>query len=635
MSILSRVKAAGRVLFGKPPYTENPETPKDPPTPQEVYEHNPPVGANDNPAKVSGVHTPSVLDATDNPPPLDATLPRTQSTPTVSPTMHKPPKTLAPRSLPVDATNYPALKEFNDQHREHQAAAIAACANQTIGQISIPTGTGKTRIQIHLHLMDMVEMAEQGSCGVYVIAAHRLALCRQLLYDLVDKVVACKLPFDILLVGSDNVEEGRLYEKYMKDNINKTNTYATATTVSAEIKEAAILAEKEKRNLLVVSTYHSLDRLKVLDRVNVLTYDEAHTITSSRQSDDNFEAHVRTLQDTGIIQRQFFFTATRKISGEEYGMNNKEIYGEVLYGESPRKMIQAGEIVPPRIHKVNPVGDGDFNNGSMLMKTILDAFSRHRKEVREATPLSKNTIGAKLLVTLDGSEALDKLRTNNDFKAWFLVHKVKLFMFSSLYGNFKFSKGGIFEKVTRNDAILDMQEMPLSQDAIFIHIDILTEGIDLPAITGVMPFRELNLIKLLQTIGRGARLVPGDRNALYSGTIQPMEYNKMIKPYCWVLLPLLDTSSEGSVAKMEDTIKRVREAYEVPAMEFSREDEFMGAPDPELPFITPRDEGASKDPITDLVHTLEEIMVDPTSCQHTRQSITAQLAAVIDPALKL
>jgi superfamily II DNA or RNA helicase len=546
----------------------------------------------------------------------------------VKPTTVAAPKPTVTRALPAYAVKHSKFKEFSDKHRQHQSAAIAACDGVNIGQISIPTGTGKSRIQEHLHLEDMLLKAETKTPGVYVIAAHRLALCKQLLTDLIELVAACHLPFDVVFVGSDRVDEDAIYEKHMAEDVSKKSTYVTATTKQAEIKAAVIAAHKDGRNVLIVSTYHSFNRLAVLSNISMVTYDEAHTIASSRTSDDNFEAHVKEVQDKGSIQRQFFFTATRKVSGDDQGMNDQSLYGPVLYEEPPIKMILAGEIVPPRIHRVTTADDGEFKNDTMLVKTIIDAFSEHRNAVHNASPLAKK-LGAKLLVSAEGTPSVNHLRENDEFRGWCFRNKVRLFLFSSVLGNFMFDKDTWrFRKSNRDETIAAMQAMPLEEDAILVHIDILAEGIDLPAITGVLPFRELNLIKLLQTIGRGARLIPEDRKALYSGKVQPMEWNKMIKPYCWVIFPKL-ASSESTT--MDATIKKVLEAYDAPKMEFSREDEYKGYPDPELDPITPRDETSRKDPETALLHTLEDLMIGAT-VQPPRTTLTSQLATV-NPSL--
>nr|MDO8119011.1 hypothetical protein [Candidatus Sigynarchaeota archaeon] len=73
----------------------------------------------------------------------------------------------------------------------------------------LPTGTGKTRVQVHLHAARMIEMCEQPKPenGVFVIAAHRLALCTQLLEDFVKVSVSSGIPFDILYEGRKKFKE--------------------------------------------------------------------------------------------------------------------------------------------------------------------------------------------------------------------------------------------------------------------------------------------------------------------------------------------------------------------------------------------------------------------------------------------
>ena len=62
-----------------------------------------------------------------------------------------------------------------------------------------------------------------------------------------------------------------------------------------------------------------------------------------------------------------------------------------------------------------------------------------------------------------------------------------------------------------------------------MHIDILTEGMDLPAITSILLLRNLNEIHLFQTLGRGLRLTKSDRQGLYSGQITKEQFEQIKK----------------------------------------------------------------------------------------------------------
>jgi DNA or RNA helicases of superfamily II len=535
---------------------------------------------------------------------------------------------LADRSLPTYAVKKEAFSKYMAEHREHQVRAINATKKANIGQVCIPTGTGKTRIQVHLHVLDMLEKAEKKETGVYVITAHRIALCKQLLEDFINLVATCRLPFDCIFVSSGVLDEDDIYEKHMIEEISKENTHFYQTTRQDAVREAVDRAKNEGRHVILVSTYHSLAHLKLLDKIDLITYDEAHTIASSRHNDENFEGHVKTIQDLDIVQRQYFFTATRKVCGDDDGMNNKEIYGEVLYEEPIINMIHAGEIVPPRIHHIKTVQFGEFKNDKMIIKTIVDAFSRHKQALQTASPLSGN-LGAKLLVSAEGSPEINAIQESSKFKVWCFKNKIKLFTFSSEYGFYMF-KEGVWTKVTRNVIFDGMQALPDSEDAILIHIDILAEGIDLPSITGVLPFRELNLIKLFQTIGRASRLLKDDRKQLYSGKVKPMEWDKMIKPYSWLILADLDPDSIDSNIKMEASIEKV---YATPTLHFS-EDKCKGPGDPPWPESgTEVDPPPDTDKETDLIHTIEELMIGGAVPEY--KVLAEQLGAIADPSLKL
>ena len=509
---------------------------------------------------------------------------------------------VAPPPQPKPATK-PIPKVFQDwatMHRAHQLEALASTVGHDIGQICLPTGTGKTRVQVHLHLHDMLS---KDTPGVYVIAAHRLALCRQLMLELVSLVAKCRIPFDIVFVGSDRVDEDAIYERYMKEGVDKECTEVTTSTSPEELRTAC--ERNPERVKIVVSTYHSLHQLKLLKRIDLITYDEAHTIASSRVSEDNFEAHVKLLQGLGVIQRQYFFTATRKVNGMDGGMNDASTYGPDLGGFSPREAVEAGEIVPPRIHRISVLERTRYSEDAMLTKTIMEAYSRHSQAVKDASPLAAS-LGAKMLVGAKGTPMVRMLNNREDFLAWCKDNSIRLFTFSSELGNSMTDDQGVLNKVESRAAIFDaMLGMGDSEKAILIHIDILTEGIDLPSITGVLLFRELNLIKLLQTLGRGARLLLPDRLQLYSGTAKPGEHSKMIKPCCWVILSDLD--KEANAEGMEAMVKAVRDAYDPPAMQYSREDEYAGEPDPDLTPITPRDEICFNGQTVNLKHFLENM----------------------------
>jgi hypothetical protein len=91
----------------------------------------------------------------------------------------------------------------------------------------------------------------------------------------------------------------------------------------------------------------------------------------------------------------------------------------------------------------------------------------------------------------------------------------------------------------------------------------LTEGMDLPSITGVMPLRNLGQTKLIQVIGRALRLLDFDRKRLYSGELSPQDYQNYVKPYGYMIIVRhLSTLDENN--RMIDIVKQFYSEYGIP-----------------------------------------------------------------------
>ncbi len=502
-----------------------------------------------------------------------------------------------PKSLQVQyKPNFGTFDNWVKNNRNHQNEAFKAIQKATIGQILLPTGTGKTRVQIAAHVSKMIEMCKKNEYGVFVIGAHRLALCSQLLTELITVAVNAGIPFDILFVGSDRFSDDKVHCKFKNKGFNSYVNEATSTTRSEEVREAVIKAHAKNRHVIAVSTYHSFDKLNSLDAITQCTYDEAHTLIAT-----DFLENITLVKPK--IQFNFFFTATRRVQGESEGMNNTEIFGEILYETSPREMIEKGECVPPKLHIIQTENEGDFQNHTMMVRTVITGYEQHRTLIKKESS-DPEAIGAKLLITTTGNLEMFELYNEETFKEYCHNNKIKTFAFSSQEGVF-FN----FEKINRNQALEEMRRMADEENAILIHIDILTEGIDLPSITGVMPFRELNTIKLLQTIGRGARLLKSDRESLYKGELAPMDWKGYVKPCVWVILPE-HFRSLGNAQAMKNTIRTIVNSYDIPVEEYNAIDRYLSVEEDTLSSITEKDTSKRKDLESGLIHTVEEVMIE-------------------------
>lgn len=454
----------------------------------------------------------------------------------------------------TNASKVSVYDNFLSENRLHQSKALEAISKSERGQVILPTGTGKTRIQVAMIVKDM--LSKDGGFGTYLIASHRLLLNKQLMDELLDLCLKCNLPVNALYVGSARHDDKEVYDKYFYDIVGDFRV--DYTTSRDAIKAFATETLAANRHLIVVSTYHSFDNLVCLDSIDICAYDEAHNTV-----EEEFHSNIEMVMPR--IKRNYFFTATRKtcaISG--HGMEDEAFYGKPIIEVSPTEMINAGEILRPRIITMfldndTPKGSVSTNNQHMLVKTITEGFISSKAKVKSDSS-NPEAIGNKMIVSSEGSDELNIVQESEEFKAWCGTNHVKVFSFSSKYGAFI-----DFEKSDRDTVYKAMKDIPDSEDAILLHIDILTEGMDLPAITSILLLRNLNEISLFQTLGRGLRLMKTDRQGLYSGLVTKDQF---VKRYAYLILPLHFEKMDTSCEDMKRTIQDVVGTYGIPMEEF-------------------------------------------------------------------
>jgi type I site-specific restriction endonuclease len=138
-----------------------------------------------------------------------------------------------------------------------------------------------------------------------------------------------------------------------------------------------------------------------------------------------------------------------------------------------------------------------------------------------------------MLIVTKGSEHLDKLVKSAEIQRLRRQRpNLTIFDISS-----KYEPRINGDVVNRNVFLSRLRNLKDYDEALILHIDILTEGIDIPGITGVMIMNDLGPAKFLQTLGRATRLYPGDRVRLYKGEMVPSDLDEFVKPYAWVIVP--------------------------------------------------------------------------------------------------
>jgi hypothetical protein len=473
-----------------------------------------------------------------------------------------------------EGNRFDYFSKYCDDNREHQNLARAAASTATIGQIISPCGTGKTRIQICLHVGGMIELSLKKECGVFVIASHRLALNRQLCDELAGVIIKCGLPIDILTIGSDRSDSKKYYAKYAKEGYTPDTSNQHGTLSAEECQTFIAQSKKLGRHVLVVSTYNSIDRLSNVGTIDLVTHDEAHNTVRL-----DFTNNILKIKDN--ILREYFFTATRKVADNNGGMNDASFYGssKPLIDILPQDMLEKGEIACPRIHSVGGANEETTNtyDTPMLVKNTIEAFQEHKKWIK-FDAFSPDDIGAKIIIGCEGIKEMENIYNYPSFRQFALANKVACFAISSkgggaeCYFNYQLNSDRP-NKVSREEFFTALNSLSDAEDALIFNVDMLTEGIDLPTITGVMPMRNLGVIKLIQLIGRALRLTKTDRQRLYSNQIVPGDYKQYVKPYGHLILPR-HLNSCNEYARMKEIVERIYAEYKSPIEEMVIQDKF-------------------------------------------------------------
>ncbi len=415
--------------------------------------------------------------------------------------------------------------------RKHQNEAIEAINKINEGIIKLPTGSGKTFIQtlaIERNITNGFNWVGSDQVPVFVILSPRILLSNQLYLDVKEELVERNKDCQYLIVHSGRTEDKKNWKLVSKEYNPRE---IKSTTRISDIQKEYNKAQEEKVPLIIFGTYDSSERIVNSEiPVYMLLCDEAHYLVTEEFGwipHENESPEVRQFN----AYRKYYFTATLKetASDNSIGMNNERLFGPIIYTKTPQELIIAGEIIRPRMHLVDVPGDGDSLDKDV--NAIIESFKDHRVNVNVL-----RNVGAKMLVVTRGTEDLNDI-VHHERMQTFLKDRPTLTIFdiSSYY------HPRINGKVIKREKFLfDLKNLKDHEEAIILHINILTEGIDVPGISGVMFMNNIKLSKFLQTLGRATRLHDDDRKKLYNGTLLSKDLHKFVKPYAWIIIPIYD-----------------------------------------------------------------------------------------------
>jgi superfamily II DNA or RNA helicase len=350
--------------------------------------------------------------------------------------------------------------------RPHQQRATDAMLVHDKGQIIVPTGGGKTLTMI----MDTKKRHEVINNGTTtVVVAPRILLAEQLCSEFMEVIDPHNSDPYLHVLHCHSGET-----KYM------------STTKAKEIHLYASCARECGENVIIFTTYNSLHRVMEADiEVNTIYFDEAHNSVKR-----NFFPATEFFANDA--DRCYFYTATRKTSVtiNKPGMNDVDVYGDIICRVSAPELVDGGYIIPPRIQAKQFF----IHKKAGMISCETDA--------ENIIDTIEETDTKKILVCVKTSRQLINLMKATDF-----ADELHDLGYSYLYITSKTGAVVDGKKVDREQFFETLNKWGRDPDKKFVvlHRSILSEGINVSELETVIFLRNMDVIEMTQTIGRVLR----------------------------------------------------------------------------------------------------------------------------------
>ena len=360
--------------------------------------------------------------------------------------------------------------------RPHQQRGIDRMDEFNKGQLIFPTGAGKTLVGI----MDAQKRFSIKVPRTIVVVAPRILLAEQLSAEYLEHITNANVL-----------------------HVHSGETRHFSTTKSERIKLFVDMCQTVREHVIIFTTYNSLRRVMEsgID-VDTIYFDEAHNSVKR----NFFPATEHYSQEAN---RCYFFTATRKTSVTvmKPGMNDTEVYGDVICRVSAPELVEGGYILPPKVKVID-----------------MEKVDRHS--------ITPNLESANILTTIDDiniKKVLVCAKTTKQLTNIFLTdfaYQLEKRGYSYLYITAK--TGAVIDgkKVSREKFFETLNAWGKDTDKKFVvlHRSILSEGINVSQLEAVIFMRNMDVIEMTQTVGRVLR--KGGDDKTYGFCVVPV-YSKV------------------------------------------------------------------------------------------------------------
>jgi superfamily II DNA or RNA helicase len=390
------------------------------------------------------------------------------------------------------------------QLRPHQQIALDALQQHSKGICVFPTGGGKTNVGI----FDALEQFQSDAPKTIVVVAPRILLAEQLSSEYLEFITNAHVM-----------------------HIHTGETHHFSSTRPNVIRAWYDQVEGHK---LIFTTYNSLQQLQRAEiKVNTIYFDEAHN--SIKRNFFPATEHFASEAD-----RSYFFTATPKYSSVvgKPGMNDVDVYGQIIAKVPAPQLVEGGYIIPPKVMmkemRLSIQGeDIAHRDCEYLMQTIADH------------PVNKILICAKATRHIVG------LLSETNFAQQLAEQGYSVMHITSKHGAF------IDGKIVNREVFFDtLNKWGKDADKKFVvlHHSILAEGINISALEAVVFMRSMDVVGIGQTVGRTLRLHPQDAAGIRSGALVAGDLPSYTKSYGLVICPTFDKASTNTARAVQNVV---------------------------------------------------------------------------------
>ena len=364
--------------------------------------------------------------------------------------------------------------------RPHQKSALDAMSASDKGQIIVPTGGGKTMCMIE----DVKRQFNSSVNKTVVVVAPRILLANQLCSEFLEQNLDSNYN-----VGVDVI------------HVHSGETHFYSTTKTDKIKK---WYHNSTKHIIMFTTYHSLHRVQESGiHVDTIYFDESHNAVQK-----NFIEAVEYF--SMYAERSYFFTATPKHSLTPFkvGMNEPDIFGQVICNVPAPKLVEQGYILPPKVKVYkSEIRQKDEITFDVECNQIIDNIDDHNTK--------------KILVCAKATKQITGLVSYSKF-----IDELAWRGYSCMYITSK--TGAVIDgkNVSRDEFFNVLSAWGKDEDKKFVvlHHSILSEGINVKGLEAVLFLRSMDYIGISQTIGRVIRT--GSKEKTYGLVCVPV-YSKV------------------------------------------------------------------------------------------------------------